>query len=70
MALGKEAMKRRNSLILKVFRGFLVPLKEHSFRLLPFSAHGSGPCGLISRGGSSPLDRTTLTINELLNLSL
>lgn len=30
-------------------------------------AHGSGPCGLTPRGGSSPLDRTNLTTNELLS---
>jgi hypothetical protein len=30
-------------------------------------AHGSGPCGLTPRGGSSPLDRINLTMNELLN---
>ncbi len=25
-------------------------------------AHGSGPCGLTPRGGSSPLDRITLSM--------
>ncbi len=33
-------------------------------------AHGSGPCGLTPRGGSSPLDRITLTGKKPLSFLL